>query len=521
MLLPLAAETVRSVLVTSPLIGAREMCGVGIPQGPCAGLLSSRIVGATLRKEPWLRHLQAVVSHYQESDLVLLTVPKTACHPYLSRPQLIATHGTRVVNPPPSGMSIRQWRRRFAQPINPRHLWVSPELDAVDGLEHGTLNSVEVATTKDLSSPHQVSPENTPRFSSKSKPVSFETLPLRDRLLLAFADVVYLLHVRTGGNLYRMLKAAGEADLLALKRIYVATESELVPRDIAQICFDQGALDWSTLPDTFDSCLCCQNERRRRKRRRRSGVVNVEYESGLDCERYTGPQTPCLLQHHPDAWLDSPYRSAHTPITPATTLVPIIPLPTKQAYLLHWTRRRVVPLQGETASHFIDQLLWQCRDKETTPLPTLLEILASGKLLANSNLTRSAEPVVCFTARSLNDFASLHRYRPHLRRWDFEPFGLGIVQSVLEERFGARPVMYGSETDWQRLALRDRPWFQFCQERTHGNSDWTLENEWRVAGHVDLHALSFDEAFVFVSTESQAARIAPLSPWPIVITPTA
>lgn len=127
--------------------------------------------------------------------------------------------------------------------------------------------------------------------------------------------------------------------------------------------------------------------------------------------------------------------------------------------------------------------------------------------------------MVCLTAVPVYQLSALRTYRAHRHRWDFEPYGIAIRRDWLERR-GARPVTYGGDAEWQRLAVEDRPWFQRRNSR-RGRSgrtlDWTVEQEWRIRGDLDLTSLPATAAFVFVPDEAAAARIADSSRWPVLV----
>jgi hypothetical protein len=86
-------------------------------------------------------------------------------------------------------------------------------------------------------------------------------------------------------------------------------------------------------------------------------------------------------------------------------------------------------------------------------------------------------------------------------------------------RRGARPVQYGDDSLWDALPAADRPFFQMDASRTAGGKriDWTVEQEWRHVGDVELGDLPADAALLFVPSEAEARQLAAASPWPIVV----
>ena len=107
-------------------------------------------------------------------------------------------------------------------------------------------------------------------------------------------------------------------------------------------------------------------------------------------------------------------------------------------------------------------------------------------------------------------------FRAHRGRWDAEPFGIAIRAELLAAR-GARPVIYGDETVWERLPEPERPWFQRRTTRAGKTPiDWSLEQEWRLPSDLWLDELPADEVRVFVPDEATAKRIAGECPWPVM-----
>lgn len=183
-------------------------------------------------------------------------------------------------------------------------------------------------------------------------------------------------------------------------------------------------------------------------------------------------------------------------------------------YLLHWTRRRVGPWPEQPRAEFWDDLIFRSPRKDHREIASLRRILATNRILAGSDLTRDPRPVVCFSDVSFEDLKELRTFRPHLSRWDFEPFGIAIRKSWLEER-GAAKVIYGDEATWGSLPNEQRPFFQLND--LNGKIDWSIEREWRITGDVDLRKVPANSAVVFVRTAEDAKEVAAYSRWPIVV----
>ena len=76
-------------------------------------------------------------------------------------------------------------------------------------------------------------------------------------------------------------------------------------------------------------------------------------------------------------------------------------------------------------------------------------------------------------------------------------------------------MTYGDEPVWESLAAKDQPFFQLKHETA--KVDWSIENEWRVVGDVDLKQVPPDAGLVFVPTLEDAREIGLLSRWPVVV----
>lgn len=183
-------------------------------------------------------------------------------------------------------------------------------------------------------------------------------------------------------------------------------------------------------------------------------------------------------------------------------------------FLLHWTRRRSGPWPDQSLSRYLDELIFGCSEKERGELAVLRRMLSTGTILASNDLTRDPRRVVCFSDVSFSELAQRRVFRPHLSRWNFEPFGVAIRKSWLQEQ-GARPVVYGDEARWDSLADDERPFFQLNRE--FAKVDWSQEEEWRIVGDLDLRKVPVGMGAVFVSTLTDANQIAAFSRWPVVV----
>lgn len=187
-------------------------------------------------------------------------------------------------------------------------------------------------------------------------------------------------------------------------------------------------------------------------------------------------------------------------------------------YLTHCTRARLFEWSDTKLSSDWDRWLLYDLPEESSPWETLLQIASSQRLLSFPEMTRDKNPTISFSAVPLMELLSRRAYRSHLRRWDWEPYGLCIRKSALQG-YPVREVIYGEESTWNDLNREDRPWFQPRFSRS-GKLDWQEEKEWRLLGDLRLRKLPWESIFFFVPSRSEAERLSRISPWPVALVET-
>jgi hypothetical protein len=184
---------------------------------------------------------------------------------------------------------------------------------------------------------------------------------------------------------------------------------------------------------------------------------------------------------------------------------------TSSAWLTHCTRACHGPWPDQSQVTYFDS----CDADEArnpSPLATLHRILVQQRLLATSHLKRDSIPSLSLSEVPLEELLSRRRYRSHVQRWDWEPYGLCIQRKWLEQ-LGGQPVIYGDERTWQSLPETQRPFFQSLGESQakHGDQDdennWSQEREWRLLDDLRLADMPFEAAFVFVPTRREARQL--------------
>ncbi len=235
-------------------------------------------------------------------------------------------------------------------------------------------------------------------------------LPQLDQVVAHQADDLFVLHLRPDGNLHRLLPSLLSRRRERPRLVFLAIGNGLVPGQLADGLLRAGAVGWHRSGS-------------------RTRAANATYGASAR-HTFDDAAARVVSWSECDPWV----------------------------YLMHWTRSQSGPWPGQTEEEYLNGLLFaECRT-DRSPLSSLARILAMQRIIATNRLTRG-EPVVCFTERRLGELARYRRYRPHLARWDFEPYGICIDRKWLCQR-QTRPVIYGDDRRWARLSSDEQPFFQ-------------------------------------------------------------
>lgn len=302
----------------------------------------------------------------------------------------------------------------------------------------------------------------------------------RDRLAFLLADRIDAVSIRPGGTLHPLLLERLSKDPGGSVRILVPVEpwgqtASASQRRLVEELIAAGAIGYCWGPETAGG------DDLRAARHAMSG----QQESPVAARR---------LLESPDDWL------------------------------IHCTRGRGGPWPGQSEAQFRDWLLLSVpRPIDLSPLATLRRIVGQRHLIGGGSTVRDARPVVCFSAAPLLDVMARRTFRPHLGRWDAEPYGIAISRRAAR-RLGAEPVIYVDADGKPRNGLDDSASAEEARPAAEADwriqpcgqtFDWTVEREWRMPGEIDLRRLGADEAIVFVSRPDEVARLG-ASPWPVV-----
>lgn len=411
----------------------------GIPTGRRVGIVSSRL-GRPREKHPrWFAAFRELCRQLPRDNSLLLTACGTVTDPYLQRcGELFAHRLVRFVLPPSASRHSRAKRPWFPQ------TW----MDAVAGTPE--------------------SPWVWPAVVSPPIPATpIGPWPLRDQILIAGSDILWVLRLRQGGHVEGLLKRLlASANGNPAGAVHLAVGRGLVTRALAETLEGRGVCraNWTVPP--------------------------VVSRTNVAAKPTTIPRG-------------------------TTAILPASQIPGGD-FLTHCTRAADGPWPDQTEADYLDALILGREDADHSSLATLGRIASNQLLIASAAAIRGSEPVVCFTSVPLAELNRLHTFRAHRRRWDFAPHGISINRKWLEDR-GARPAIYGDAAMYEQLEPSQRPFFQRIRGGKRDQFAWLEEREWRHQGNLSLHELPRDAAFLFVPTQEQARWLESRSRWPIVV----
>ena len=325
-----------------------------------------------------------------------------------------------------------------------------------------------LASTLDrLSSPAQHSASEpvvllSPELDSSQASADLAQYPLQDRVMIGLADQLRVLSVRKRGTIANLLQQRLSDRHFPLATVYLAmpparSDWPAHGLDHVQQWLDRGAVGWTvrvTPANQLGSLNHCRQV------------------------RWRGPAV-CQLAAPAERFGLGDVDSS--------------------PYLVHCTRALESRWPGESTAAYLRRV-WQAgSDRPAHPLLTLARSLGQGVLRATYRWTRGSRPAVSLSAVPLLQLLGRRQFRPHLGRWDWEPYGLLLRR---EHLVAVRPVIYGTEADYRQLAAADRDYFQ----PLGGKLDWSQEREWRHLGDLDLRRLPPAAVVAFVRSRGEAAQ---------------
>ncbi len=415
----------------------------GVPVGRKVVWVSSRLGRAIDERSDWFAVLRSAAAKLDLEQDVLLTSSSTTTGRFLERAAIL--FGLRLLHiHTETTRSLSDWLLRLR-----RELWQQCLLGS--GSAVSTPTSANCATIS-------------PALGTNPVDSDLSALPLADRVLIAAADQVVALQVRSQGNLHALLKRRLSETSRPLGAVWLALGDQLVSAEVATELQSLGAVGW-----------------------------------------YLWPQDETAMENNHSA--DVVQQSEVHLLMPWS----------EGSYLVHWTRRRLGPWPDQSADDFIDELLLSRAEHSHSAFAALARIVRQRRLIASG--LRGGFQAVSFSATGLTEFPQRRTFRRHRGRWDFELFGVCVRREWLATQ-GVRPVIYGDESDWPTLGESDRPFWQRRQSSSRGGAasiDWSVEAEWRVPQDVDLAQAPRDAVLLFAPSEADAQSLSAISPWPVVV----
>lgn len=318
-----------------------------------------------------------------------------------------------------------------------------------------------------------------------------DDLPLSDKMLFAAAQRVHVLACRPNGVVAKLVRHHLEDEERRTSAVLIAAdESGRLPGCVSDL--PSGWIPW--LLTSCDS---------------QSEDLQSQTSSDLAVTKEKSASGQCLAAPSVSG------QSASEDRVPQSLQPPDV-ISHPEEWLLHWTRARIGPWPDESANDFLDALILRTDESNHSALAALLRIVSGQRLIASSEGIRGGYSVVAFTAVPLAEFRKRRVFRKHRHRFDFEPWGIAVRRTDLEQ-LGARPVIYGDADDWQSLASEDRPFFQRDVDSKSTNN--SAEREWRLWSDLDLTRLSRSSVRIFVENADAARLIAQHGDWSVVVVP--
>ena len=154
-------------------------------------------------------------------------------------------------------------------------------------------------------------------------------------------------------------------------------------------------------------------------------------------------------------------------------------------YVWHFTRTRFAPWPDKTMADYLDDLLGHGQKAPYSAETVLKQIIKERRIRSSSYLVKGNQPVVCFSSATWETVKTLFTWQNHLRRFRFEPFGVGVTKSELK-KLGIYPVIYASENDYKKLD-QDERWRY--QKHDQYATKWIDEAEWRCKNDLNLSSI--------------------------------
>ncbi len=492
----------------------------GLPPARSVALLSSRLPRLLHPKHTWLKAVGTLMAQLVDASQWLISASGTAGQQLLIRAAELAGLPAVIVQCCDVGLRpAGAWAQLWLQWLVGRQAATGP---ATEHTERRWLWALPAASVV-----------------GGSVPATLQSVPERDRAAAAWAERIVLIHVRPQGHVHRLAMQA----LAERVQVQFIDHAELIGPNVRNELIGAAALPLAAECRRSFLWLAARSVPDAKGQPRETGAQAVlgvpsavpgdrqalgsggRWRPGLRCRladrQIAGELDKLAAVLASGGSAVGGQEPGGRPVAAPISLAGVRDAEPWQ-FLTHTTRAQPGPWPGQEPRDYLDDLLLDRADGDHRAFAALARIVLQRLLVASGRAIRGGYRMVCFTAVPLAQLAQLRVFRTHRGRWDFEPYGICIRRDWLQRR-GARPVLYGDETLWHRLAERDRPFFQVACSRTRGGAvlDWTAEQEWRCLGDLDLSELAETDAIVFVADAAEALALAPHCPWPVTLLDTA
>jgi hypothetical protein len=163
-------------------------------------------------------------------------------------------------------------------------------------------------------------------------------------------------------------------------------------------------------------------------------------------------------------------------------------------FIFHWTRTTYKPWPDEILLDYYGDVV-NSLSYPRTAVKTLEHIMECGKLIGSNRHMPGNQRCVSFTVKEPFDFIPLMRWRSRYREMSFEPYGIGIRNSVAI----AQKVTYTDSI----IDKNDSERWLIQSAGKKGN--WTLEAEYRCKGDFIFSKISRDDLLIICPTPGEAS----------------
>ena len=179
-----------------------------------------------------------------------------------------------------------------------------------------------------------------------------------------------------------------------------------------------------------------------------------------------------------------------------------------RTYLFHWTRTFNSAWPTERPLDYYRAII-ESDTYPRTAYDSLKNIISMQLVKSTSKHMPENTPTVSFSHRPPHEMTALIAWRSRYRMMSFEPYGVGIEKNIARQ-MNIMPVVYYDKT---------QPLGNNCKVPTPGwlaqsrgeKTDWSLEEEYRHLGDLNLSSIPKDRLIFICRTSREAETISDVS----------